>query len=357
MRVIIISGFLGSGKTTSVLKMSKMLTDAGKKVAIIVNEIGEVGIDGETLDIAGIPSKQITNGCICCSLKYSLGVTVSELADVYHPDVLILEPTGLSFPRQIRDELCELNVMMTFSPITALVDASRFSTEMSQIPKFITEQLIEAEIIGINKIDLADAEKIGEVESFIKELNPNALLLQMSAVQDAQSVKRLYDILLKSDNQKCASEIEKSFETLNSVEISNVSTYSGAYDFSADGFTDKAAGKLLEDIISGAGGDLSRVNYYFVGHIKMAIKVGDVLVKVSQTAGPDDKKIEAEYIVQEKTDNNGKFELIFLSAVTNVPKDRLIVIIDQAITLFLKANGFEFEKRKSESGKKNIIEL
>ncbi|WNY25747.1 GTP-binding protein [Methanolapillus millepedarum] len=357
MRVMIISGFLGSGKTTSVLKIAKMLTDAGKKVAIIVNEVGEIGIDGETLDIAGIPSKQITNGCICCSLKLSLSLTISELSDTYNPDVLILEPTGLSFPQQIRDELCELNVMMTFSPITALVDTSRFSTEISQIPKFITQQLIEAEIIGLNKMDLADASKVAEVESFLKEINPNALLVYMSAATDESSVARLYDLLMSADHEKCSSDYEKSETTLNSVEISNVSTYSGLYDFSGKVLSKEDAGKMLEHIISSAGMDLSKINYYFVGHVKMAVKIGDTLVKVSQVSASDDRKIEAEYIVQEPEDNNGKYELRFLSAVTNIPKDRLTVIIDQSIQVFLKAKGLEFEKRKSAEGKKNLIEL
>lgn len=350
MKVFLIGGFLGSGKTTAVLKLIQKLAADNKKTALIVNEVGEIGIDGETLEIAGIPSKEITNGCICCSLIYSLKVTVSELADVYQPDVLIMEPTGLSFPSQIRDELLDMNVMMSFAPVVTLVDVSRFTAEMSQIPKFVEQQLREAEIIGINKIDLAAEEKIRETETFLKEMNPNAFILRLSAAGEDGSVDTLYEILMQEGRETVskADAVESNSrvtEKLNSIELSNVSTCSGRYRLSG-ALTMKSAGKLLENIISAAGAEISNLNPSFVGHIKMAVKIDDTLVKVSQTAGADDRKIEAEYIRQEKTESNGTYELRFLAAVTNVKREALEEIIDRTVSVFLAAKKMSFEKER-----------
>ncbi len=351
MRVFLIGGFLGSGKTTTVLKLIDKLTADGKKVALIVNEVGEIGIDGETLETAGIPSKELTNGCICCSLVINLRVTVSEIADIYNPDILIMEPTGLSFPSQIRDELLNMNVMMSFAPVVTLVDVSRLTAEMNQIPKFVEQQLREAEIIGINKIDLADEDKIKSIESFLKEMNPDAYTMRMSAVNNDGAIDKLYELLMR-EGEETVSMIDvsgkepkaKVTEKLNSIEISNVSTYSGLYKATGE-LTVKSAGNLLENIIGAVGMEISKVNRSFVGHVKMAVKVDDTLVKVSQTSGADDRKIEAEYINQEKTENNGIYELRFLAAVTNVKKEKLEEIIDQSVSVFLTAKKLAFEKQ------------
>ena len=362
MRIFLIGGFLGSGKTTTVLKLIDRLTADGKKVALIVNEVGEIGIDGETLETAGIPSKELTNGCICCSLVINLRITVSEIADIYNPDILIMEPTGLSFPSQIRDELLNMNVMMSFAPVVTLVDVSRLTAEMNQIPKFVEQQLKEAEIIGINKIDLADEEKIKGVESFLKEMNPDAYTMRMSAANDDAAIDKLYELITREGEETVAlidTEGEpksKVTEKLNSIEISNISTYSGLYKVNG-WLTVKRAGKLLESIINSAGMEISEINPSFVGHIKMAVKVDDTLVKISQTAGADDRRIEAEYIRQEKTGNDGNYEIRFLAAVTNVKKEKLEEIITRSVSFFLSAKKLTFEKQmiKNESKKPIVL--
>ncbi|MDR0766916.1 MAG: GTP-binding protein [Methanosarcinales archaeon] len=362
MRVFLIGGFLGSGKTTTVLKLIDRLIADGKKVALIVNEVGEIGIDGTTLETAGIPSKELTNGCICCSLVINLRITVSEIADIHNPDILIMEPTGLSFPSQIRDELLNMNVMMSFAPVVTLIDASRFKAEMEQIPKFMEHQLTEAEIIGINKIDLVDEEKIEEIEAFLKEMNPDAYTMRMSAVNDDAAIDKIYELIVR-EGDEIVSRIDtrddvksKVTEKLNSVEISNVTRYSGIYNLTGE-LTVKDAGTLLENIINAVGMEIYEINRSFVGHIKMAIKVDDTFVKVSQTAGADDRKIEAEYIKQEKTENNGHYELRFLAAVTNVKKEKVVEIVDQSMSVFLSAEKLVFEKQILKDESKKLIVL
>ena len=355
MKVVIIGGFLGSGKTRTILNLIKKLSAENKKTALIVNEVGEIGIDGKTLDIAGIPSKELTSGCICCSLTYNLQLTVSEIAENYNPEVLLIEPTGLSFPSQIRDEMLNMNVMMSFAPVITLVDASRFTDEIKQMPKFVEQQLKESNIIGLNKVDLVDAGKIKIVEMFLKSMSPNAHLLKMSA-KDEEIADKLYEILIAGDEVTCEKASEK--EKFNSIEYSNVTTYSGAYHLSGE-LTKPDTGKLLENIISAVGADIGTENPSFVGHIKMAVKIDDTLVKVSYTAGQDDRKIEADFIPQEKTENNGKYELIFLAAVTNVKKEIVEEIVDRAFSIFLSAKKLKFEKQipTTEADLKKPIQL
>lgn len=350
MRVFLIGGFLGSGKTTVVLKLIERLLADGKKVAMIVNEVGEVGIDGTMLETAGIPSKELAGGCICCTLVINLRITVTEISKVHNPDILIIEPTGLSFPNQIREELLEMNVMMSFAPVVTLIDASRFMTEMDEIPNFMEHQLNESEIIGINKIDLVNEEKIKNLESLLKEKYPDVYTMRMSATNDDASIDKIYDLIIR-EGEETVSKIDtkgrpkpKVTEKKNSIEISNVTRYSGLYHISGK-LTVKSAGTLLENIVSAVGMEITKINPSFVGHIKMAIKVDDTFIKVSQTAGTDDRKIGAEYITQEKTENNEKYELRFLASATNVKTEQIEEIVDQAIDVFLTAKKLTFEKQ------------
>ena len=356
MKVLIIGGFLGSGKTTTIYNLIQKMAAEKKKVALIVNEVGEFGIDGKTLEIAGIPSKEITDGCICCSLTYGLEITVSELAENYNPDILIIEPTGLSFPGQIRDELLNMNVMMSFAPVVTLVDVSRFTDEVRQMPKFVEQQLKETDMIGINKTDLVDAGKIKTVEMFLKSMSKEAYIFKMSA-KDEKAAESIYKILFEEKYDEIEKpEAVKKLEKINSIEYSNVSTYSGAYKVTGK-LTAADAGKLLENIITAAKGDIGDENPSFVGHIKMAVKVDDTFVKVSYTAGQDDRKVEAEYMSQEKEETDGKYDLIFLAAVTNVEKEKVVEIVDRAFNVFLSAKKMEFEKQKSETHVKKPISL
>jgi G3E family GTPase len=349
MKVFLIGGFLGSGKTTTVLKLIDKLIADGNKVAMIVNEVGEIGIDGTMLETAGIPSKELTGGCICCTLVINLRITVTEIEKIHDPDILVIEPTGLSFPNQIREELLDLNVMLSFAPVLTLLDASRFMTELDEIPNFVEHQLKESEIIAINKIDLVDEEKLQSIEALLKKNYPDVYTMRMSAVNDDASIDRIYEMITR-EGDEFISRIDtpgrpKPKVTIkhNSIEISNVTRYSGLYHVSGN-LTVKGAGALLENIVSSVGMAITQVNPNFVGHIKMAMKVDDTFVKVSQTAGTSDKKIEAEYILQEKTENDGKYELRFLASATNVKQEKIEEIVDQNMSIFLKSKKLAFEK-------------
>ena len=101
MNVLCIAGFLGSGKTTIVLEVTRALADSGARLAIIENEIGEVGIDGGYVREQGLPVQELFGGCICCTLTAGLVETLREVEARYEPDWVIIEPTGLAAPADI----------------------------------------------------------------------------------------------------------------------------------------------------------------------------------------------------------------------------------------------------------------
>ncbi|RQD81047.1 GTP-binding protein, partial [Methanosalsum natronophilum] len=176
MKIAIIGGFLGSGKTTSIIELGRYLSENNHKIAILVNEIGEIGLDGDTISGSGIQTKELTSGCICCSLKIDLEITLNSLIEDFSPDIVLIEPTGIAFPGQIKEDISSMDCSTNFSfaPIICLVDGNRFSTEFSQIPKFVVTQLEESEVIGINKIDVTPIDKIQETIERIADINSTA---------------------------------------------------------------------------------------------------------------------------------------------------------------------------------------
>lgn len=355
MKVFLIGGFLGSGKTTTVLKFIDRVAADGKKAALIINEVGEVGIDDAALEAAGISSKELTAGCICCTLVINLRDTVTEIARVRNPDVLIIEMPGLALPSHVRDELLEMNVMMSLAPVITLIDASRFTVGLSHVPNFTEHQLNEAEIIVINKTDLVDEEKIQSIESFLKQMNPDAHVMRMSAVNEEAAVDKLYELVMR-ESEETVSRIDMPkglkphvTEEWTSFEVSNITECSELYTVSGE-LTAENAAALLKNIISVIGAEISKVNISFGGHIQMTAQVGDTLVKVSQTEENNDGKIEIEYLKQGKTEKPGNYELHFSAAVTNVKKDKIEEIADQSVNIFLAAKKLTVEKQIQKSG-------
>ncbi len=102
MKITQIAGFLGCGKTTLLLKLSRMLLgDNERKVALVVNEIGEIPVDGKIMEESGMQVKDIGGGCICCEVASSFAKTLTQLYKSYKPDHILVEPTGVAVPHQV----------------------------------------------------------------------------------------------------------------------------------------------------------------------------------------------------------------------------------------------------------------
>ncbi|MEM2304036.1 MAG: GTP-binding protein [Candidatus Methanomethylicia archaeon] len=185
MEIIQVAGFLGSGKTTTILAIARKLVDKGYRVSIIVNEIGDIVIDGKIMEMSGLKVKEVFGGCICCELAINLAQTIKILKDEYKPDIILIEPTGLASPSQIRELIKTLNKMNT-KPIITLVDILLINEFLSdeQIREIITRQIRDADILAINKIDIVKNELLLKCEEMLKLLNPSAKLIKISALKN-----------------------------------------------------------------------------------------------------------------------------------------------------------------------------
>ena len=338
MKCMIIGGFLGSGKTTTIRKIIEYLGKQGEKTAIIVNEIGEIGIDGDTVAGNGVETREITNGCICCTLRISMEHTIRSLMSEYGPDTIIIEPTGIAFPRQIKGNIEKMNVPgLSFTPIVNIVDASRISTNPEHLQNFILNQIKESEVMAINKVDLVKRERLLEICTFLRKLNPKSRIIHFSAREGGDPFDTLLGILGEKSLEKAAPEGK------NSIDVSGVSAYSSAFEISSQGITPEIAisvsGQILEDIRDRA----KELTPEFIGHIKLSFTHQGTLVKGSVTSASESPEIE----VLEKT-ASARSKIKVLSAITDVSKEELVKAVDNAVCERLENQQLSFKKTMHE---------
>jgi G3E family GTPase len=194
MRLVLLAGFLGSGKTTLLLHIARRLTDAGRSIAIIENEAGEIGIDGNYLRQQGLEVQELYGGCICCTLSVDVVVTLQKVHRLFAPDVVLMEPTGLARPGDIVAAVRSHVPAVTVCHVVVLVDAIRFEMLMTMLTPLLTAQIDAADVVAINKIDEADQAVLEPMVERIRELNPSARLLAISA-ENAVNLEPLLDEL------------------------------------------------------------------------------------------------------------------------------------------------------------------
>ena len=179
MKIKIISGFLGAGKTTCVKNIIKK---ADGSIAVIVNEFGDVGIDAEAL-IKGdvVDMVELPSGCICCTLKNDLVSAVKEIKNKFNPTRLIIEPSGLAVPSGILEALEPIadEFGLEIEAIIGIVDADSFLANIHSglFGDFYTDQLANSDLILINKADLVNEKTIQAIEEELRKYNSHAILL------------------------------------------------------------------------------------------------------------------------------------------------------------------------------------
>lgn len=189
-------GFLGCGKTTLILRLARSLvTKRGLKVAIVENEIGEIGVDGKVMKKYGLSTKEIFGGCICCQLGSSLIETLNALRKGFNPDVVVLEPTGIANPESIKNTLKYARSTEGL-PAVVLVDPLRFTKILEELDLIITSQVTSADILAINKIDASNEEELRSVEGRLRKLNKGATIVRVSA-KTGQNVEKLEEQIFR----------------------------------------------------------------------------------------------------------------------------------------------------------------
>lgn len=172
-QIHLLFGFLGAGKTTLVRNLLQT-ADPDYPTAVIVNEFGDVGIDGDIIQGNTIDTVELASGCICCTLKGSLMNAIEELANDKGAKRIVVEATGVADPEDMLDDLEDSTIAekMNVAPIVVVVDASYFNKVRPMLGEFYVSQVLNADIVIINKIDRTDEQELKNVTEQIKEINP-----------------------------------------------------------------------------------------------------------------------------------------------------------------------------------------
>ena len=178
MKILLLSGFLGSGKTSVLLQLAKHLADTvpgdGTKVMIIENEIGEVGVDDKILRAQGLAVKDLFAGCACCTSGGDLLNDISVIRDTMAPEWIIVEATGVAYPKQIRESVERCFGIPVF--ILSLADASRWKRLKSYMSQLLEGQIECADLALVNKVDLVDETTAKSIADDIRAFNDKAVI-------------------------------------------------------------------------------------------------------------------------------------------------------------------------------------
>lgn len=178
VKIDIISGFLGAGKTTLI---KKLLKDGfqGEQVVLIENEFGEIGIDGGFLKEAGIQIREMNSGCICCSLVGDFGTSLKEVVTKYDPDRILIEPSGvgklsdvIKAVQGVQDE-----VDIKLNSYTTVVDAKKCKMYMKNFGEFFDNQIQYAGAIIMSRTDIVSEKKVQESLELLRSLNKDAAII------------------------------------------------------------------------------------------------------------------------------------------------------------------------------------
>lgn len=210
VKLAFIGGFLGAGKTSVMIELGKRLTLSGKRVALITNDQGEVLVDTKTIRDIGLPCAEVLKGCFCCKFPDFID-SLHEILAKIKPDVILAEPVGsctdllatvyAPLRRYYRDEI-------SLSPFLVLVDAStilnynkKFNLILPRAPLgfLISWQIKEADIVGINKLDLVKNSQLAEVKNLLSDINQEAELVPLSA-KTGYNIDELMKILMEREH-------------------------------------------------------------------------------------------------------------------------------------------------------------
>ena len=177
IKIDIISGFLGAGKTTLIKKLLKTKL-ANEKVVLVENEYGEIGIDAGFLKEANINITELNEGCICCSLSGDFEVALNKLAKDYHPDRIIIEPSGVGKLSDIVKAVTDAKVPDSkINALVCLCDVTKAKMYLRNFGELCLDQISHAKTVILSRTDVAASEKVEEALEIIRNANDHALIV------------------------------------------------------------------------------------------------------------------------------------------------------------------------------------
>ena len=192
-KVDIFSGFLGAGKTTLI---KKLIAEAfqGQQLVLIENEFGEIGIDGGFMQESGIQVNELNAGCICCSLVGDFTAALKQVAETYHPDRILIEPSGVGKLSEIMDAVDRVEGM-EINSATAVADARKCKRYMKSFGEFYDDQICRAGAIVLSRTGDLEQVKLDEAVALLRGKNAEAVIIttpwdQLSGAQILEAIER-----------------------------------------------------------------------------------------------------------------------------------------------------------------------
>ncbi len=178
IKIDIVSGFLGAGKTTLIKKLLKEALDS-QKVVLIENEFGEIGIDGGFLKEAGIEIREMNSGCICCSLVGDFGTSLKEVIETYSPERILIEPSGVGKLSDVMKAVNDVEAVTgsALNSAVAVVDAMKCKMYIKNFGEFFVNQIEHAGTIILSRTDKLSEEKIKACVDLIRKHNEKAVII------------------------------------------------------------------------------------------------------------------------------------------------------------------------------------
>ena len=193
-KIDIFSGFLGAGKTTLIKKCLKEAFQ-NEQIVLIENEFGEIGIDGGFMQEAGIEIREMNAGCICCSLVGDFRTALEELVNTYHPDRILIEPSGVGKLSDIINAIQNVqdHLDVAINSFVCVVDAKKAKMYMKNFGEFFNNQIESAHVILLSRTQDVKEEKLKETIHLLKEHNPEATII--STPWDQLNGKEILDVM------------------------------------------------------------------------------------------------------------------------------------------------------------------
>jgi len=286
MKVIIISGFLGVGKTTFLLNLAKDISRT-KKTVIIENEIGKIGIDDKYLKNNGLEVKELYSGCVCCSLSFDLVNTVKQVNETFDPEIVILEPTGIASPSMVISNLDECKNIIEEITTIMIIDPIRINNMPNlDFPLFTAGSDI-ADFVILNKIDLLDNPNLTKAENRLSKLIEDIPYNKISAINQ-DTINTINHNIIKKINTSKSKKTKDNFHSKDNKEAHHHGdNHPTTYILEKNNIIikDKALNtkKVVIDFLNEFRNKLKEKKCSLIGHIKSIVRINDDMLFLSCT--------------------------------------------------------------------------